>query len=76
MHALGFEHEQTRYDRDMYVEIQWENIQTSQEHNFEKNPRTYAYPIREFDFLSLMMYTLDAFGVGGKPSMVVTVSIK
>jgi len=74
MHAMGFEHEQTRFDRDMYVEIQWKNIKAGEEHNFEKLPRTFAYPSFDFDFMSLMMYTLDAFGKEGKPSMIVVVS--
>lgn len=74
MHAMGFEHEQTRYDRDMYVEIQWANIKAGKEHNFEKLPRTFAFPVFDFDFMSLMMYTLNSFGKSGRPSMVVVVS--
>ncbi|XP_065335399.1 zinc metalloproteinase nas-13-like [Cloeon dipterum] len=72
MHALGFEHEQSRYDRDLYVEVQWDNIDATFKSNFDKLPRTYAFPQYNFDFGSVMMYTLDAFGKGGRPSMVLT----
>ncbi|GIY94906.1 zinc metalloproteinase nas-13 [Caerostris extrusa] len=36
MHAVGFWHEQSRADRDNYVNILWENVQEGQTHNFAK----------------------------------------
>ncbi|XP_074636148.1 uncharacterized protein LOC141894391 [Acropora palmata] len=70
MHAAGFWHEQSRYDRDKYVEILWENIETNKDHNFKK------YDLREIDYLnevydtdSIMHYGKTSFSKNGKPTI-------
>ncbi|XP_068743296.1 protein SpAN-like [Montipora capricornis] len=70
MHAAGFWHEQSRYDRDKYIEIFWENIQPGKEHNFNK------YTLREIDYLnevydtsSLMHYGKTSFSSNNKPTI-------
>ena len=58
MHALGFAHEQTRGDRDYYINIYWGNIRSGMEHNFQKyNWRT----VSQYDYGSLMHYPAFAF---------------
>ena len=44
LHALGFYHEQSRYDRDDFVKILFENVQAG------KNIRTIAYWSNELFF--------------------------
>ncbi|XP_068678752.1 MAM and LDL-receptor class A domain-containing protein 1-like isoform X2 [Montipora foliosa] len=70
MHAAGFWHEQSRYDRDEYVEILWENIRKGKEHNFHK------YDLRKIDYLnevydtsSLMHYGKTSFSSNNKPTI-------
>jgi Astacin (Peptidase family M12A) len=76
MHALGFEHEQTRYDRDMYMKVLWQNIETANAYNFNKQPRTLSFPKFDLDFRSVMMYRLTAFSLNPStlPAMTVVVS--
>lgn len=75
MHSMGFDHEQQRYDRDLYISINWDNMYGDNKAQFEKLPRTLAFPKYDFDFKSLLMYDLFAFSVPGKPSMTVLVRV-
>uniref|UniRef100_A0A3Q3L718 Metalloendopeptidase n=1 Tax=Mastacembelus armatus TaxID=205130 RepID=A0A3Q3L718_9TELE len=62
LHALGFHHEQSRYDRDDYVTINWRNIKDGLQNNFKKLSRnssiTFSAP---YDYLSVMHYGKDFF---------------
>ena len=54
LHALGWEHEHCRTDRDKFVNINWSNIKPSKRHNFCKVPNgDTRFP---YDFDSIMHY--------------------
>uniref|UniRef100_A0A3P8RPR9 Metalloendopeptidase n=1 Tax=Amphiprion percula TaxID=161767 RepID=A0A3P8RPR9_AMPPE len=58
-HALGFQHEQTRSDRDSYVRINWQYIKPSTAYNFHKqNTNNLNTP---YDYSSIMHYGRTAF---------------
>ncbi|KAM9495329.1 low choriolytic enzyme-like [Clarias gariepinus] len=68
LHALGFNHEQTRSDRDKHVKILYENIKPGEEHNFKKiNTNNLNTP---YDYNSVMHYSRYAFSKNGKPTIV------
>ncbi|XP_012713830.2 high choriolytic enzyme 1 [Fundulus heteroclitus] len=68
LHALGFNHEQVRSDRDTYVRILFENIEPGREFAFEKKQtNNLGTP---YDFNSVMEYRNDAFSKNGKPTIV------
>jgi hypothetical protein len=62
-HALGLHHEQTRYDRDKYVTIWWDDIKPGMEYNFAKQSSAVTYT--PYDFYSVMHYSNDAFSTNG-----------
>jgi hypothetical protein len=73
-HALGLAHEQSRRDRDSYVQIITANITTGMEHNFNKYTTDNAGTA--YDFASVMHYGGTDFGVpgaDGKPKMTIKV---
>jgi hypothetical protein len=60
-HAIGFWHEQSRADRDSYVQILWDNIEPGHEHNFEKHVDD-GTDFGPYDYDSIMHYRADEFG--------------
>ena len=59
-HVLGFWHEQSRPDRDKYVEIHEENIIPGFESNFDKETDVNSLGV-PYDFNSIMHYSASAF---------------
>lgn len=64
-HALGFWHEQSRPDRDSYINILWNNIPSGVRSQFTKMPSN-AIDSRgvSYDYDSVMHYHSTAFGNG------------
>jgi Astacin (Peptidase family M12A) len=66
LHSLGIYHEQSRPDRDNYVDIVTENIEADATHNFNIVPgisRGY------YDYGSIMHYFFNAFGKDNKTTI-------
>ncbi|KAL6112711.1 uncharacterized protein ACO6RY_11158 [Pungitius sinensis] len=68
LHALGFNHEQTRSDRDNHIRVMLQNVISGMEHNFNKiatlNQGT------PYDYGSVMQYHKYAFSKNNQPTMV------
>ncbi len=67
--ALGLWHEQSRADRDMFVAIDFANIQIGQEHNFDQHI-TDGDDLGDYDYGSIMHYPRTAFSANGRPTIV------
>ncbi|XP_034723896.1 low choriolytic enzyme-like [Etheostoma cragini] len=68
LHALGFNHEQTRSDRDQHVRILLQNVIRGMEHNFRKiDTRNLGTP---YDYGSVMHYGRFAFSSNRQPTIV------
>jgi hypothetical protein len=68
-HAIGLWHEQSREDRDKFVEIRYQNIDPQAIHNFNQHV-TDGDDIGEYDFGSIMHYPTYAFSTNGQPTIV------
>ncbi|XP_027884525.1 meprin A subunit beta [Xiphophorus couchianus] len=71
LHALGFWHEQSRADRDDYVNIIWEQIEPGKEHNFKTYDDTVSNALGvPYDYGSVMHYSKTAFNINSEPTIV------
>ncbi|KAL3099442.1 hypothetical protein niasHS_002897 [Heterodera schachtii] len=70
MHAVGFFHEQSRTDRDNYVNIKWDNIDQNLRDQFDKYSQNMIdFLGTQYDFGSVMHYGPYAFTKNGKPTI-------
>uniref|UniRef100_A0A3B4DEM6 Metalloendopeptidase n=1 Tax=Pygocentrus nattereri TaxID=42514 RepID=A0A3B4DEM6_PYGNA len=71
LHALGFWHEQSRADRDDYVNIIWDQIVSGKQHNFNTYGDTVSSALgMPYDYSSVMHYSKTAFSKGSNPTIV------
>jgi len=69
-HALGFNHEQARTDRDTYVTIMSDNIQAGKEHNFDIASTSNSFSV-PYDLTSVMHYGSTYFTKNGQDTIAV-----
>jgi len=66
MHAAGFNHEQSRYDRDEFVKIHYDKLKPKTSNNFQKYTKLQTSNLGEpYDYSSIMHYRADAFSIDG-----------
>ena len=70
-HAVGLWHEQSREDRDQFVTIHWQNIQTGREHNFNQHIAD-GDDVGPYDYGSIMHYERTAFSRNGQDTITPT----
>ena len=68
-HTLGLYHEQSRSDRDTYVRINWDQIQSGEGDNFNREDGSGRYG--PYDFDSVMHYGQFDFAIGDQPTITV-----
>ena len=61
-HTIGLWHEQSREDRDHFIEIVFDNIQEDFRHNFDQHI-TDGDDIGDYDYGSIMHYPAQAFAI-------------
>ena len=70
-HTVGLWHEQSARTATLFVTINWANIQSGFEHNFDQHI-TDGDDVGPYDYGSIMHYPRNAFGVGGAETITPT----
>lgn len=72
LHVTGFFHEQSRPDRDDFLEIHLENVEPAMQHNFNKYVwgSTAYNQGAPYDYASIMHYGTTAFSINGQQTMI------
>lgn len=66
-HTVGLLHEHSRLDRDEYITVNLENVESGKEYNF--NMIEAQFETSHFDFNSIMLYSSYAFSKNGLPTI-------
>lgn len=67
-HAAGLWHEQSRANRDEYIEVLFANVDPAFRHNFEQHIHD-GIDVGTYDYGSIMHYPTVAFSIDGQPTI-------
>lgn len=73
-HAVGLWHEQSREDRNNFINIIFANIDPAMQHNFNQQISD-GDDLGPYDFGSVMHYPANAFSINGQPTIVPRVAL-
>ena len=68
-HAVGLWHEQSREDRNNFINVVFANIDPAMQHNFNQQIAD-GDDLGSYDFGSIMHYPATAFSINGQPTIV------
>lgn len=71
IHALGYKHMHSHYDRNNYIDIKWNNIRQNAVRNFERvDLENFSDFGTKYDLYSVMHYHKKAFSENGQITIV------
>jgi hypothetical protein len=77
-HTIALWHEQSRLDRDNFIEIHLDNVEAGHEHNFDTIAnKAGSSDVSSYNFASIMHYRLNAFAIDkSKPTITVRPGVR